>query len=436
MINQDVLEQALKVTKDVEVFHVQSHDTPAIFEANRLKLLKTRETTGIALRIIKNGKIGFAATTNMNNIEGLINAATEVIPFGAKAHLEFPPNHRYPSVDSHDPEVDRISSDEMIHMGQMLIDTIRRANPKVQCDGRITKGMSTITILNSNGAHMSYTKSVFGVSIEGTLVRGSDMLFVGDSQSSCRPIRDTSSVRKSVEYQIDCASSIAPALTGSLPVIFTPQGVAETILGPLLAGFNGRTILQGASPLVSQFGKQIVDERFSMWDDPTIPYRPGSAIADDEGVPSQRKALIDRGFVSSFLYDLQTAGQAGTTTTGNASRSLVSPPSPAPTVLLIDEGNISYYDMVKDIEDGIIVERLLGSGQGNVLSGDFNANVLLGYRIKHGDIIGRIKDTVISGNSYDVLNNISGIGNDARWLGGNVKTPSIMCSNVSVSAKK
>jgi PmbA protein len=436
MINQEVLDRALKVAKDAEVFHVQSRDTPALFEANRLKLLKTRETTGIALRIIKNGKIGFASTTNIDNIQGLINAATDIVPFGAEAHLEFPPAHRYPSVDLYDPEIELIPSDEMIHIGQLLIDEIRRVHPKIQCEGRITKGVSTITILNSKGAHISYTKSIFNVSIEGTLVRGSDMLFVGDSQSSCHPIRDTSLVRESIEYQIACGSKIAPSLTGSLPVIFTPHGVAETILGPLLAGFNGRTILQGASPLVNQFGKRIVDDRFSLWDDPTIPYMPGSAMADDEGMPSQRKALIYRGIVSSFLYDLQTAGQAGTTSTGNASRSLMTPPSPAPTVLLIDEGNISYDDMVKDMEDGIVVERLLGAGQGNVLSGDFNANVLLGYRVKRGEIIGRIKDTVISGNSYNVLNNLTAIGNNARWLNGNVKTPAILCSNVSVSAKK
>ena len=183
-------------------------------------------------------------------------------------------------------------------------------------------------------------------------------------------------------------------------------------------------------------GERIIDERFSLWDDATVPYVPGSAAADDEGVPSRRKALIDHGVATTFLYDLQTAGHAGTSSTGNASRSLSSPPSPASSVLLIDEGDMSYDDMIKDMEEGVVVQRLLGAGQGNVLAGDFNANVLLGYRVSHGEIIGRIKNTMIAGNSYDVLNNLAAIGNKARWLGGRIRTPALYCRGVSVSATK
>ena len=92
--------------------------------------------------------------------------------------------------------------------------------------------------------------------------------------------------------------------------------------------------------------------------------------------------------------------------------------------------------MVKDIKEGIIVERLLGAGQGNVLAGDFNANVLLGYRVSHGKVVGRVKDTMISGNVYKVLNSLAAMGNKARWIGGSFRTPALYCHGVSVSAKK
>ena len=91
--------------------------------------------------------------------------------------------------------------------------------------------------------------------------------------------------------------------------------------------------------------------------------------------------------------------------------------------------------MIKDVKDGIVVEQLLGAGQGNVLAGEFNANVLLGYRIENGEISGRVKDTVISGNVYDVLNSLAAIGSESRWLGGRFKTPPIYCRSVSISAK-
>jgi len=72
----------------------------------------------------------------------------------------------------------------------------------------------------------------------------------------------------------------------------------------------------------------------------------------------------------------------------------------------------------------------------SLLAGDFNANVLLGYRVSQGNIVGRVKDTVISGNVYDVLNNLVAIGDRARWVGGSMRTPAIYCRDVSVSAKK
>ena len=319
-ILEEILEKALKVAQEAEVFHFASRDTPAHFEANRLKLLETRETAGVALRIIKDGRIGFASTTNLEDIQGLVDTAVEVAPFGSEAHMEFPTSGPYPSVEVYDPELERFSSEEMVHLGQGLIEAIRASHPDVQCEGRASKGVSTLTLLNSRGGSVSYTRSVFGLHVEGTLVRGTDMLFVGDGESSCHPVRDTTFILESVVQQLAQAERVAPPVSGSLPVVFAPHGVAGTFMGPLLAGFNGRTVLQGASPLDGRLGQRIADERFFLWDDPTVPYIPGSGAADDEGVPSRRKALIDHGVATTFLYDLQTAGQAGTTSTGNASR--------------------------------------------------------------------------------------------------------------------
>ena len=432
----EILDRALMVADEAEVLHVVSRETPAIFETNRLKLLETRETAGLALRIIKDGRIGFASTTDLSNLQGLVDAATEVAPFGAEARFEFPSKSVYPSVEVYDAGVETITEDEMVSLGQDLIDNVLVDHPDVQWDGRVGKAITTQSIVNSRGGAVSYISSNFGVSLHGTLVQGEDMLFVGDRESSCRPVTDTSAIRESVAIQLARARVTAFPVSGSLPVIFTPHGVAGTLLGPLLSGFNGRTVLQGTSPLIDRLGERIVSETFSLWDDPTLQYIPGSSKADDEGVPSRRQALIDKGVATTFLYDLQTAGQAGTETTGSASRSLATLPSPSSSVLIIDGGSVAFDDMVKDIQEGIVVEQLLGAGQGNVLAGEFNANVLLGYLVKNGELVGRIKDTTISGNVYDVLNNLVAIGDEARWLGGYLKTPALYCKGVSVSAKK
>ncbi len=434
-ILEEILERALKSAEEAEVFHVSTRETPAVFEANKLKLLQTRETEGVALRIIQNGRIGFAATTDLSDPQRLVDAALEVAPFGAEAKLEFPSGSDFPSVEVYDPALEAYPVDDMVQTGQALIDALRSEYPDVQCEGRVGKTVGSQTIINSHGGRAAYSASSYGVYLHGTLIQGEDMLFVGDGESSCSPIRDTTAVLSSVKEQLENARRVVAAPSGSLPVIFTPHGVAGTLIGPLLSGFSGRTVLQGASPLVGRLGERIVSDGFSLWDDPTLPLVPGSSPSDDEGVPSRRKALIERGVASTFLYDLQTAGQAGETSTGNGSRGLTTLPSPSSTVLVIEEGDTTYADMIRDVKDGIVVEQLLGAGQGNVLAGEFNANVLLGYRIENGEITGRVKDTMISGNVYDALNGLAAIGSESRWLGGRFKTPPIYCRNVSISAK-
>ena len=82
-----------------------------------------------------------------------------------------------------------------------------------------------------------------------------------------------------------------------------------------------------------------------------------------------------------------------------------------------------------------MVERLLGAGQGNILGGGFNANVLLGYYISKGEIVGRAKDVMVSGNVYDALNGVIGVGSESRWLRGFLSAPALLCEGVAVTAK-
>ena len=434
-IIEQIIELALKSAEQAEVFHVSSHGTIATYEANRLKLMETRATEGVALRIIKNGRIGFAATTDLNYPQSLVDTAVEVVPFGPEAKLTFPAKTTYPNVKTLDNSVKIYSTENMVETGQTLIDQLRSLHTDVTCEGRVGKSFGTQTIMNSQGGFAQHTSSSFGVYLHGTLIQGEDMLFVGDGETSCSPIENTDTILKSVAEQIENARKVSDSPSGSLPVIFTPQGVASILLGPLMTGFNGRTVVQGSSPLIGKLGQQILDRKLTIWDDPTLSLVPGSSPSDDEGVASRKKMVVDQGIASTFLYDLQTAGQAGETSTGNASRGLTSLPSPSSTVLIINDGDAPYADMVRNISDGIIVEQVLGAGQGNILAGEFNANVLLGYRISRGKIIGRVKDCVISGNVYNVLNNIEAIGSESRWIGGSLKTPAIYCHGVSVASK-
>jgi PmbA protein len=245
---------------------------------------------------------------------------------------------------------------------------------------------------------------------------------------------DTDWMIESLVQQLEWARNTADTPTGQVPVIFTPRGVSAALLRPLLGGFNGKSVMTGSSPVGDRLGEKVIDERISIYDDPTIDGAIGSRPFDDEGIPSRRMALIDRGVASNFLYDLQTAGRMNATSTGAAGRGLSTLPGPGTSVLDVAPGDTSYEDLFLGINEGIVVERLLGAGQGNEMGGDFKANVSLGYKIENGKIVGRIKDTMISGNVYDALSKLEAVSDKAEWVYGSLRTPAIRCLGVEVAA--
>ena len=141
------------------------------------------------------------------------------------------------------------------------------------------------------------------------------MLFVGEGDSSCQPLSDTDKITDKVLEQLDRAARKAKSPSKQLPVIFTPNGVISLMM-PLMSACNGKTVLEGASPLGDKIGQTMFDPAFTLLDNPLLAYRPGSRPYDDEGVPSQVTPLVENGVVKGFLYDLQTAARAGRVSTG------------------------------------------------------------------------------------------------------------------------
>jgi len=432
---ESILSKARKAAEEAEVFAVSSEETQVRFEANRLKHLQTGQQTSVALRVIKGGRTGYATTTDIGDGEGLVSNALETARFGMPAKFQLPGATGYPPVDVFDAAVPSVATGEMIRLGEEMIAAVTGHTPGIICEAGVSRGVVSVRIINSRGGQAEYRKSFFSMSIEGTLVEGSDMLFVGESESSCHPLTEAGNVTGAVLHQLELAKNRASVPGKSLPVIFTPNGAASALIMPLIAAFNGKTVLEGASPLGNRLGDKVFDEQLWLWDDPTLCHRPGSRPFDDEAIPSQRTPLVEQGKVAGFFYDLQTAALAKARSTGNGSRSRGGQPAPSPSAFVIAPGSTSFADMLRDIKEGLVIEQLMGAEQGNIMGGDFSGNVLLGFKVESGKIVGRVKDTMVSGNVYQVLKEIAAIGNEAKWVGGFLQTPHIYCPSLSVAVK-
>ena len=145
-----------------------------------------------------------------------------------------------------DEAVESLPVDDMVHAGQSLIDAVRAVEPELLCDAYVRRGSSTVTIANTKGGNFTYRATGYSAWVHGTLIRGTDMLFVGDGDASCRPELDFKGVEASVISQLENSRRTAEVQTAEMPVIFTPIGVASALIGPLTMAFSGRTGAPGA----------------------------------------------------------------------------------------------------------------------------------------------------------------------------------------------
>lgn len=423
-------------TTAAEVFASEGESTPVSFEAEKLKEISTRQTWGLGIRVFVDGRMGVSSTNDPDKTEELVDRAIELARYGPESELNLPdPSPGTPSIETYDPAIEEVTTEAMVEAGRRLLDDAKPLEPEALYGASLTHSTSSFAFLNSNGVSFGHRKSGFGLFVSGTLIRGTDMFFIGEGDRGCSPDWDMQRHIDGMRQQIEWGKEIAPTPAGHMPVLFMPRAVSSVLLGPFLSGINGKTVLQGSSPLEGRIGEQVFDTRLSIVDDPTLPLKPPSRSYDDEGVPSRRQFLVEDGVLRTILYELQSASKAGVEPTGSASRGLGAMPGAGTTHLTIEPGDASFDDMLRAMGDGVIVERLIGMGQGNVLGGDAGGNILLGYRVQGGEVVGRVKDTMLHCNIYDILKNITAIGAEPTELGGSLSTPAILCDGVSIAPK-
>lgn len=433
---EKLLELALRESQQAEVFEVRSESSLVHFEANRLKQVETRQSSSVALRLVRSGRIGFSSASGAFSPEKLVAMAIEASSFGAPARMTFPGARELPAVRIFDERVAALEAGPMIEMGAGVIDRVTGRCGDIQCEGLVSRHSGSVRIINSSGLDSSFRQTGLGLSMEGIRVKDTDMLFVGDAVSSSDLFLGADVVAETMLRQLELASRPASIGSGSYPVLFTPLGVGAALLGPLAVAFNGKNVVEKASRLAGRQREQVFDAGLSVWDDATLDGRPSSAPFDDEGTPCRRIRLIQNGVVGEFLYDLQTAAEAGAESTGSGHRADGrSQVRPGMSTLVLDEGKVTFEEMLVGIDEGLVVEELIGANQGNLLAGDFGGNVLLGFKVEKGEIVGRVKDTMVAGNIMDVLRHVAAVGSDQRWVGGALRTPSLLCDDVSVSSR-
>ena len=179
-------------------------------------------------------------------------------------------------------------------------------------------------------------------------------------------------------------------------------------------GLEATTIAPKLSIFAGQIGKKVGSEKVTLIDDGTIDDAWGSNIIDDEGEPTQKNILIEKGMLKNYLIDKISSIKMNSKSNGCGRReSYEYAPTSRMNNTYLAPGNDKFEDMISSIEHGVYCKKLSG-GQVNTTTGDFNFGVDAAYMIENGKITDRIKGVTLIGNGKTILNDIEMVGDDLK----------------------
>lgn len=166
----------------------------------------------------------------------------------------------------------------------------------------------------------------------------------------------------------------------------------------------------GQSQFCGKLGQQIANPKVTAIDDGTIPNAWGSVNIDDEGTPAQRKVLIEKGILKTYMVDKLNGRRMGMESTGSSRRqSYQYAPTSRMTNTFIAAGEDENEDIISSIEYGLYAKKM-GGGSVNPVTGQFNFSVGEGYVIRNGKICEPVRGASLVGKGSEVLMNIDMVG--------------------------
>jgi PmbA protein len=408
-----------------EVFQSRSLSRPVFFEANRLKQLESAQAEGMALRLWRQGCPGLAVAYGPVETQALVDRAIALSQLNEPEQIELAEASKafYPDLG------EAVVAEQLVEWGKQAIAIVRAAYPESLCTAEWECEAETTRLINSKGLDCGYTDTTLSCYLSAEWVRGDDFLNVSDGQTQ-RGSLDPEAIASQIIQRLDwAAENVSPPL-GRIPILFTSKA-ADMLWGTVQAALNGKQVIEGASPWSDRLNEQVIAPELTLSQQPDL--GPFSCPFDDEGTTTRPITFIENGVLKLFYTDRTTGRALSSGTTGNGFRpGLGSYPTPGMFNCIVQQGTKSLADLIASLDEGLIVDQMLGGGAG--ISGEFSINVDLGYRIKQGQVMGRVKDTMVSGNVYTALKQLIELGGDADW-NGSCYTPSITVGGLSITGR-
>ena len=309
--------------------------------------------------------------------------------------------HDFPDLDLVDPELPGVAQLER---------NARAAEQAALAVKGVTKsggasasaGIVGMVLVTSHGFRGAYLGSRHGVSMTAIAGEGTGMERDYDYSSTLHAadLDAPEKIGRSAGERAVERLNPRKVSTRKVPVVFDRR-VAGTLVSHLASAANGASVARKTSFLRDKMGAKLFADGSRIIDEPLRKRGLRSHPFDGEGVAGKRLALVDDGFLRSWLLDCATARELGLVTTGHAQRGVSSVPSPGASNLHLEAGRLSPAALIADIKDGFYVTDLIGMGV-NMVTGDYSRGAS-GFWIENGERTYAVSEVTIAGHLLDMF---------------------------------
>jgi len=423
---QDVVKRALGAgATDAECTIAEGDEFSANVRMREIENLKEAGSRGLGLRILVGRKTGSSYTSDLSKegVAQLVKSAVELAGVTSEdPHAGLPDADELGSLPG---DLKLFSPDIATLETDVKIDAATRAeNAALSADPRISNSegasfdnhVGRHIFANSRGFSGEYRSSYCSLSTVPVARDGESMerdywYSMARSFAELEPPEEVGRIAAQRALRRLNARKVE---TQKCPVVFEPR-TSRTLLDSIFDAVHGMSVYRHESFLAGKLGEKVASENVTVIDDGTIPGLFGTSPFDDEGVPSRRTVVIERGVLKSYLLNSYAARKLGFKTTGNASRGLAGNAGIGHGNFFIEKGVQSPEQIVSAISNGFYVTELMGFGV-NIVTGDYSRGAA-GLWIRNGELSFAVSEVTIAGNLKDMLTNVEAIGSDLEFRG-------------------
>ena len=192
-------------------------------------------------------------------------------------------------------------------------------------------------------------------------------------------------------------------------------------------------IYRHESFLAGKLGEKVACENLTVIDDGTIPGLFGTSPFDDEGVPSRRTVVIERGVLKSYLLNTYAARKLGMKTTGNASRGLTGNAGIGHGNFFIEDGRPNA-----GADDRGRYQRVLRDRADRLRRQHRDRRLFARRRRACGSATANwrfaVSEVTIAGNLQEMLLGLEAVGSDLEFRG-SMAAPTLKIGEMTVGGK-